>query len=337
MLVMEVVEQQTSGGSPAPVEIWTLVVAGVAALAAAVNTVWSITWGRRLDEASKETERAWEEARAAQTRAADSEHERAVWERDRVHDRYIELLRACSEFNRVIVEEIIPTYSATPVGDEQQAWTSLTTAHGRLLQTAMETLVVSRERTAAVALHLLDLDVPVFVPIARDSGTPPIANERQTREYEHFARVSAQLPRAMRADLGLAELGIASDLSPGLEGRSARRLGGDLADVQRFLVRYGVEPWAGAGADFVLHDAEAAFVVFHAHPGMRKPLGGVLTIQPRHQLALAIAAELPTVVRESITRQALRYVESGLRDGPTQRDNPHGGRVAAWLPSGAAG
>lgn len=305
---------------PGVIDWLTLVVSVLAVVAG----VWAATVGGRA-------ERAWSEAQAATARAAEAERDAALWERDKVDHHYLNLLRSLDSFQSTIAETVVPVYVASPVGDTQAAWRALSASHAELLRAVSEALFVARERVLKLLPAILEIDAAVLVPIARDNGSPPIAIRRMDEEHKAVTKILATLPWAMRADLGLSGLQVADVAS--LEDKSDRSLlagAGGVGDLVKIIQQYGIPQLGGGdGRDYVAD--EGVFDAFRAaHPGIAAlEVGAIFTIDDR-DFAFARSARVTGEAETALLTAVVRFLESGLREGPNKRDSAFGGLFAVW-------
>lgn len=298
------------------------------------------TRSRRFNQSEATRTRAWTELQAATARAEDRVEVDRAWERDQVTEHYLALLRSVQDLSIAYTEQVVPVYASTPIGDRHQAWRDLAAAHGRLMQRIVETMVVARPSVLAHLALLADIDVLVMVPIAHANGLPELAEQRANREHHLIDERTLQLASAMRVDLGIASDPVNKQVTAALQdatrkGDRSLASSSDPAQLNDRLRQLRVISLGGDPVDFRV-DGTTLSRYQLPFRGLRRPVAGLMTIhEPR--LALGVADDLSVDVELATLRGALRYVESGLRDGPSQRDIPDGGRLVAWFPQESAG
>jgi hypothetical protein len=289
---------------------------------------------RQFNEAEARRSRAWNELQSDLSRAEGRVEVDRTWERDRVTEHYLALLRATNELSMCYTERVVPAYASTPVGDLNAVWAELTAAHGRLLQRMSEAMVVARQGVMPHIGLLADIDLLVMVPFARSHGAPPLANQRAEREHHVLVERTLSLTFAMRADLGLATGDEAQRLADAV-GRADRQADRSLAraddpdELRRVLQQLQVQPLMGARPDLLI-DGTALSGYQLPLASLRRPVAALLLISGE-VLATGLADDLDIQLEIATLQDLVRYVESGLRDGPGQRDAPGGGRVVAWF------
>lgn len=289
---------------------------------------------RRFNEAEAERSRQWTELQADRARAEDRADAHSAWERDRVTEHYLSLLRAAQELSICYTERVVPAYASTPVGDLETAWHDLSAAHGRLIQRISEAMVVARVSVMPHLGLLADVDVLVMMPFARSHGAPALAGQRAEREHRVLVDRTLSLTFAMRADLGLAAGNAVQSLADAVR-EADRQADRSLArsdepnELRAILRQLQVLPLQGARPDLLIDGTSLSRYQLPL-PGLRRPVAALLLVFGE-SLTAGIADDLDARVELATLQGMVRYVESGLRDGPDQRDTPEGGRVAAWF------
>lgn len=308
---------------PGVVDWLTLVVSALAVAAG----VWAATVGARA-------ERAWNEAQAATARAAEAERDAALWERDKVDQHYLNLLRALDSFKTTIGHDVVPVYVASPVGDTEAAWQAIKVAQTELMRAISETMFVARQRVFNLLPTILRIDPMVMVPIARDTGSPPIAILRMDREHQAVAQILAALPLLMRWDLGLPGPQAGEPRDFDFDEDRSLTAGLDRADDLLDLIRlYGIPQLGGGASDYIAD--ESVFAAFRdAHPGLAGiEIGAIFTVDGR-TWAFGRSSTVAPAAEVDLLRSVVRFLESGLRDGPNKRDSSFGGMFAVWSVDG---
>lgn len=254
----------------------------------------------------------------------------AAWERDRVTEHYLELLQSAYAVSNVYAHEVTAIYESTPVGDVDHAWALLSQAHSEFFGKSLLTSVVARRATRQALSDLLDVDIFVLAPLAAANGMPSIAFDRAQNEELVLARRLAALVVAMRVDLGLSKPGDLPTTSlPSTREQRSAAAPSDPALLRTTLRQYGVRPLRGATDEFRI-DPTAMSAFQLSMPALRQPLGALMVINGPAAITAGIASDVGPDEEITLLKNLVRFVESGLRDGPGQRDSPTGGRVASW-------
>lgn len=258
---------------------------------------------------------------------------RRTWLLEGVTERYTAFLDAFAAYVDVYMSVVQSVYATTPVGDVQAAWDALNGAQGEMIRKAAQAQIVARPAASQLMRHAMAIDSTLLCPLALPTGAPPIATDLQRRQLAYVTALYGHTTNAMRIDLGLMsrkgrrafERGTA-DL-PKLAPTSASKVD-DVEHLRNVLSQYNVGPMGGAAADFRMPGQEMSRYQL-ALAGLRQPIGAMFCSNG-FTLNAAVHDPLSPGEEMEVLQAMVRFVESGLRDGPDTRDAPWGGRVAVW-------
>lgn len=285
---------------------------------------------RQFAEAEAARDRAWSTLQSELSRAEQRNDSQHAWERDKVTEHYIAVIRAVWELHRTFSEVVIPVYRTTPVGDVDDAWSQLEAAHGRMLLETTQATIVARPAMAAALQDLRHLEVSVMAPLPNPAGVSPVLWSRAEAEHQALIRGYYALVIAARRDLGLPLAPEAAQRA-GVGPVAARSLTADRSagQLREVLARCDVFPAQGARADFLIDGTSLSAFQLDV-PRLRARLRALLT-RDGLTWAACISDELSSESQQEALRAIVDCVEHGLRVGPASRDTPTGGRVYAWM------